>query len=176
MDSGAAPTAWYAVYTKPRQERVAEVQLQQQGYAVFLPHLLCKRRHRERWQERLEPMFPRYLFVALRDAGQTLSPIRSTRGVSSLVRFGTRIQPIAGDVIDSLRDLCAAQSDAAAAKASDLFTPGQRVRVTDGPFRDVGAIVHARSGAERVAILLSWMGREARIDVSVHALVPEEAG
>lgn len=166
--------AWYAVYTKPRQESLAEAQLQQQGYEVFLPHMLCRRRHRERWLQRREPMFPRYLFVAPAHDEQTLAPVRSTRGVSGLVRFGSRIQPLTHGVIDALRRLCEAHGSEAEAPPT-LFSPGQRVRILEGPFRDLDAIVHAQNGAERVAILLNWMGREARLDVSIHALAPDTA-
>src|SRR6185312_16961805 len=33
----AAPAAWYVVYTKPRQERVALEQLEHQDFEVYLP-------------------------------------------------------------------------------------------------------------------------------------------
>ena len=40
---------WYAVYTKPKREMVAEENLQRQEILTYLPLTREKRRRRERW-------------------------------------------------------------------------------------------------------------------------------
>jgi hypothetical protein len=92
--------AWYVVYTKPRQEDIALINLERQGYQCYLPKMRIERIRRKKAVVLSEPMFPRYLFIRLdsSEQGKSWSPIRSTLGVARLVRFGTTaattIQPI----------------------------------------------------------------------------------
>ena len=67
-------SAWYAVMCKPRQEMLAEANLANQGYRVFLPRLATQTRRAGKWIETIEPLFPRYLFVAPNDERQSLVP------------------------------------------------------------------------------------------------------
>ncbi len=80
--------AWYLVYSKPQQERVALENLERQGFTAYLPLVRARRRRQTRVVHVIEPMFPRYLFVNLSDLTDDWGPIRSTIGVSNLVRFG----------------------------------------------------------------------------------------
>ena len=80
--------AWYLVHAKPRQEDTALANLARQGFEAFLPRMRRQVRHAGRWRERVEALFPRYLFVSLDPETHDWAPIRSTVGVSSLVRFG----------------------------------------------------------------------------------------
>ena len=74
--------------TKPRMEIEAKANLLQQGYEVYLPIWVDLLRRSNNWQKVQSAMFPRYLFVKPAYAEHAISPIRSTRGVSQLVRFG----------------------------------------------------------------------------------------
>jgi len=93
---------WYAVYTKARQETVAEENLQRQGFETFLPWITQLRRRRGKWLDVTEPLFPRYLFTRLDPAGQDIGPIRSTFGVTRLVTFGDRLRAVPETLIESL--------------------------------------------------------------------------
>ena len=79
---------WYAVQTKPRQEAVAELHLQRQHFETYLPKILVRKHRRDKWTKVVEPLFPRYLFVRLDPDENSLSPVRSTKGVAGPVRFG----------------------------------------------------------------------------------------
>ena len=57
-------TAWFAVYSRARAEATAQEHLRRQGYEVYLPRHLKRRRHARRTDFVLAPLFPRYLFVA----------------------------------------------------------------------------------------------------------------
>jgi transcriptional antiterminator RfaH len=94
---------WYTVFCKPHGEKTAETNLENQGYAVYLPRLLTSRRRAGKWVKRIEPLFPRYLFLRPRDARQSLAPVRSTLGVTSLVRFGGQPAVVPDVVVDALR-------------------------------------------------------------------------
>src|SRR5512140_3205972 len=79
----AAPAIdWYAILTKPRRETLAEDNLRNQGYDVYLPRLQIEQRRNVRWITAVEPLFPRYLFVRAANARQSFAPVRSTPGVA----------------------------------------------------------------------------------------------
>ena len=50
--------AWYVVATKSRDEGIAKVNLERQGYLVFLPTISLKKRRRGHWTPVTEPLFP----------------------------------------------------------------------------------------------------------------------
>ena len=77
---------WYLVYCKARQEETAAQGLEEQGYGVYLPRLKLRRRRSQGMVEVVQPLFPRYLFVAPASEQQSISPIGNTAGVSKIVR------------------------------------------------------------------------------------------
>ena len=79
---------WYAVQAKPRQENTAEENLRRQGFDTYLPKIQLRRRRRDKWTKVVEPLFPRYLFIHLEPGVDNWAPLRSTLGVSTVVRFG----------------------------------------------------------------------------------------
>mgnify|MGYP003424550415 CR=1 FL=1 len=164
--SGSSPPAksWYLVYTKPRQEQTAQQQLGRQGYPVYLPMTQRSRKRGNRRVPAIEPLFPRYLFIQLDTCRDDWGPIRSTVGVSALVRFGK--EP--ANVPDVLIDLLRAQESTAGLHAwvEAEFRPGQPVRVVEGVLQGYEGIFVATSGRERVVVLLDILGRRVRARVA----------
>ena len=173
----AAPGAstekhWYLVYSKPRQEEVARINLERQGYQSYLPMARVPRRRLGRRVVRIEPMFPRYLFIRLDTATDNWAPIRSTLGVSSLVRFGMHPSPVPEELVAYLRsrDTAAGYQDL----PLNTFQPGQKVVIEEGPFRGYEGIYMAKTSHERVTVLLDIVGRSARAQVNIEQLGPVE--
>ena len=77
-----SPVNWYAVYTKPRQERIARENLERQSFEAYMPLMRVRRKRRDKWVEAIEPMFSRYLFIRLALGTTNVASIRSTRGVT----------------------------------------------------------------------------------------------
>jgi len=147
---------WYLVLSRPRQEAVAAEHLQRQGYGVYLPRLQLPRRRRGSWQDVVEPLFPRYLFAGARREEQSVHPIRSTRGVSALVRNGAGYTPVSPELLAELR----AREDAEGLHRlhPGELQPGEVVRILAGPFAGLEAVFHSRQGADRVRVLLTLIG------------------
>ena len=77
---------WYLAYTKPREEKLAELNLQQQAFEAYLP-LYKKFKKTEQGPVALfEPMFPRYILFRPSKAEQSISAVRSTKGIATIVR------------------------------------------------------------------------------------------
>ncbi|MFN8985824.1 MAG: transcriptional activator RfaH [Burkholderiales bacterium] len=163
-------SAWYAVMCKPRQEALAEANLANQGYKVFLPRLSTQTRRAGKWLETIEPLFPRYLFVSPKDDRQSLAPVRSTLGVASLVKFGSRPASVPSEVVESLR----AQHDAGtgACASKNVFAPDTPVTFQSGPFAGMEGIFAAESPDARVFVLLEFLGKVNKVKVSRDCLVP----
>jgi transcriptional antiterminator RfaH len=163
---------WYLVHSKPRQEVTAKENLERQGYHIYLPLLRTPRRRMGRRVIRIEPMFPRYFFIHLNTATDNWAPIRSTIGVSTLVRFGTTPTPVPDDLVETLRE----RDDASGVQDIPLheFQPGQKVRIEEGPFMGYEGIFLAKTSQERVMVLLDIVGRTARARVDAAALGPAQ--
>lgn len=162
---------WFVVHTKARLEQVAKEHLARQTFETYLPTIRSARRRRSRWHSAVEPLFPGYLFVRLDTAAQSVAPIRSTRGVIGLVRFGNELQPVPDQVIEALATTHQGDEQTPIDPTS-LFSKGDPVQFVDGPLAGMTAIFEARTGAERVAVLLSLLGRTKEVNVSPHSIAP----
>lgn len=160
--------AWYAVQTKPRQEQVALANLSRQHYRGFLPLISVPKRRRGRWQESIEPLFPGYLFASLDLCREDTAPIRSTRGVVGLVRFGAGPRPVPAQIIERLQAADAAGDGVI--RREQAFSEGDPVEIVSGPLAGLRGIFLAKSGAERVHVLLDLLGRGNRATVSRHEI------
>lgn len=167
---GGDTKAWYLVYTKPRQEGVAQANLERQGYPIYLPRIRQRRRRAGRAADVIEPLFPRYLFIQLSQQTDNWGPIRSTLGVSSLVRFGADPAVVPEGLIAALR----AHDDETGIQALDLpdFESGQAVRVQAGPMQGYEGIFVARTSRQRVTVLLNVLGKQAKLRVDADQLEP----
>jgi len=164
-------TPWYVVHTKPQQEQVARENLTRQGYAVYLPRIkLLKRSSRRRCQEvQLEPLFPRYLFIQPGSPEHSIAPVRSTLGVTTIVRFGQTPAVLSHQVLASIRDFEARQHEAGLEVLSP-FRNGERVLVVDGPLAGMEGLVSSVS-QERVVVLMQLLGQDTRVNLSHHQLL-----
>lgn len=172
MTTESTEKRWYLVYSKPRKEELARVNLERQGYPTYLPMMRTPRRRMGRRIVRVEPMFPRYLFIHLDTASDNWAPIRSTLGVANLVRFGMLPSPVPQDLIDTLRTRD--DSDGVQDVPLHTFEEGQKVRIEEGPFMGYEGIFLARTSEERVLILLDIVGKSAKAQISIEHLGPAE--
>jgi transcriptional antiterminator RfaH len=115
-------------------------------------------------------MFPRYLFVHLSDETDNWGPIRSTIGVANLVRFGMQAARVPDSLIEIMN---AREQDGVQALAPPDFKPGDQVRIVEGVMAGYEALFQARTGKERVVLLLQLaQDRTARIQVSANDIEP----
>jgi transcriptional antiterminator RfaH len=159
---------WYLIYTKPRQEKCALQNLEQQGYHCYLPLLSKENLRQGAVALSEEPLFPRYLFIKLAQdfMAKSWSPIRSTKGVSRMVRFGAEPARIDDALVDRLR----AHESSVRAEPERLFRPGERVQLTEGPFAGIEGIYQMADGDRRVMVLIELMSKKVAVPVGVEAL------
>jgi transcription elongation factor/antiterminator RfaH len=160
--------SWYVVRTKPRQEIVALDHLQRQGYSCYLPNIRIKKPSGTRLVLRDEPMFPGYLFISADPVFQAKgsSPIRSTRGVYELVRFGQDPAPIQFGILNAIYERETVQLE----HPEGHFKAGDRVKVVHGPLAGLESIYDAQSGEQRSMILLELLNRPLKVKVATAQL------
>jgi transcriptional antiterminator RfaH len=165
---------WFCVRVQPKHEHIAAAHLKKISEAeIFLPRIRFKRATMRGAVWTTEALFPGYLFARFVWPAQ-LRAVQSARGVSGVVHFGDRWPTIAEKIIEDLR---------AALGREELHTvvaalaPGDVVRVAEGSLRGLLATVtHVRSGQERVAVLMEFLGRQTTVELPANALIREGDG
>ena len=161
---------WYVVYTKPRQEEAAVSNLSRQGYEVYCPQTLVVRVRQGGRRFVIEPLFQRYIFIRLDSQSDNWAPIRSTFGVTSLIRFGA----VPARVLDSLVEYLKSHENAEG--LHELVKPalaiGARARVVSGSFAGYEGILLAIGSRERGAILMDLVGGHFRVKLTLDQVEP----
>lgn len=151
---------WYAVLALPRQEERALLNLERQGFQAFVPRRFETKRVRQRFVTRLTPVFSRYLMVALDLDRDPWHVINSTYGVSRIVSFGQRPQPLPTGVAETLRD---SLDDKGVLQFEELLAPGDSVRLLRGPFAEQLGVLQSLDDKGRVKLLLEILGGKVLI-------------
>lgn len=152
---------WYLVKTKPRQERIAINNLENQNFHVYCPFTIINNKS--------QFLFPGYLFIQLDETSQNLSPIRSTKGVMNFVRFGLNLAKISDAIIELIKE----NENITSNKLFNLndFKKGDKVQITEGVFKNCIAIYNSIKSDDRVLLLLKMMGQEQSINISKKSLI-----
>ncbi|MGV0953184.1 MAG: transcription/translation regulatory transformer protein RfaH [Fluviibacter sp.] len=151
--------AWYLVQSKPRNETRALDNLVRQGYQTFLPMIEVERIQRGKLLKKMEPLFPRYIFLSLEEGNDNWGPIRSTLGVAGMVRFGLAYATLSDALIDELRERTQEVKKA-------LFEAGENIRVVSGPLLGLEGVFQIADGEQRSFVLLEFMQKQQRVSVS----------
>jgi transcriptional antiterminator RfaH len=168
--SAPAGKCWYLIYAKPRQEKGAVENLQRQNYEIYFPQIHLWRTRRGNRQLVIEPLFPRYLFIHLDSHTDNWAPIRSTLGVSSLVRFGAEPARVPDQLVDFLKSR--QNSQGLHEWAQPTLAVGDRARVVSGPLAGYEGILLAHSSRERVVILMDLVGGQVRARLNPDQIEP----
>lgn len=162
--------SWYLIHTKPKQESIAKENLERQDYPVYLPMAFIKRKRRGKSARVIEAMFPRYLFINLSNETDDWGPIRSTIGVSSLIRFGIEPAKISHTLIDALR--ARENSEGIHELPVKDYERGQEVVISEGPFAGYEALFSSHESKERVSLLLKIAGKTVKVKLEQELIEP----
>lgn len=159
-------TRWFLAYTKPRQESIADVNLVQQGFEVYLP-LYKKFKKTEQGPVAIfEPMFPRYILFRPGKPEQSISVVRNTKGVARIVRFGFEPATLHDELVQRIRQLEQVRQQATLQELSQIKV-GQAVRLKHTALGSIEGLVQNVS-SKRVAVLLEILGRPTVVQLEHH--------
>ncbi|WP_299938855.1 transcription termination/antitermination NusG family protein [uncultured Pelagimonas sp.] len=153
---------WHLAQLKPNGLNRATVNLARQGFEFFAPM------QKQGPNQRKQPLFPGYVFVRFDPADTQWRAINNTLGVARLVCLqSNRPNHIPAAVMQALQARC--DVDGVLLPPKDL-TPGDRVRITEGPFAGWVTEVAQMRGTDRVMVLLSLIGEENRAEMPTSQL------
>jgi transcriptional antiterminator RfaH len=165
---------WYCVRTQTKREHIAANHLREvEGVEVFCPRLRYRKATRRGKVWWIEPLFPGYLLARF-DLLHSERAVTFCQGVRGLVRFGTEIPSIPERFVISLREEIRSRSD----ETDDLLSVapviqiGDEVEIAHGPLRGMrGTIVEVAPAAERVKVLLDFLGRPNAVNLDLFSIL-----
>ncbi len=162
---------WYVIHTYSGYEnkvktnlehRVESMGVQDKIFQVVIPteeEIEIKDGQRRTVQKKV---FPGYVLVEMLMSDDSWYVVRNTPGVTGFVGSGTKPSPL--DDTDVKRILKQMKMEAPKVKVS--FSPGERVKVVDGPFTDfIGVVDSINAEKGKVRVLVSFFGRETPVEL-----------
>jgi transcriptional antiterminator RfaH len=119
---------WYALYTRPRAEKLVYQRLVEEAIETFLPLQKTYRMWSDRKKLVEKPLLSSYIFV--KTCKKDFPKVYRTNGVVKFVSFEGQPVSIPQKQIDILRLLI--DSDAEIEVSSEKFAPGDNVEVING--------------------------------------------
>ncbi len=162
---------WYVIHTYSGYEnkvktnlehRIESMGVQDKIFQVVIPteeEIEIKDGQRRTVQKKV---FPGYVLVEMAMSDDSWYVVRNTPGVTGFVGSGTKPSPL--DEADVKRILKQMKMEAPKVKVS--FSPGERVKVVDGPFTDfIGVVDTINAERGKVRVLVSFFGRETPVEL-----------
>ena len=159
--------AWYCLRAKTKKEQMAASAVGERGIETYCPLIRFQRTTRRGRIWFQEALFPGYFFAHFDFATAYRAAVYAP-GVSTIVKFGDYTPRVPDDQIEAVR-----RQFADDAPHVIEFAPavGETVQVVSGPFQGLlGVVTRLASSAERVRLLLEFLGRKTEADVPIKAL------
>jgi len=165
---------WFCVRAQTKREHIAAGHLRElEGVEVFCPRLRYRKATRRGKIWWVEPLFPGYLLAKFNMAEMERA-ITFCQGVRGLVRFGSEIPPVPEEFVEALRKEVRDRSDddEELFSVSPVIAIGDEVEIAHGPLQGMqGTIVSVAPAAERVKILLEFLGQTHAVDVDLFSIL-----
>ena len=148
---------WYVGETEPSAESKAQLYLDAAGFRTFCPTIVALRVYRGRKLEVEQPLFPRYLFIAMDLDAPLWRAVYSQPGMLRVLSCRTDGMPEPIRDIAVIEALLGAPRRMKAEEVMRRLLVGTRVRVKCGPLSDHLATI-SKSEKARVRLLTSLLG------------------
>lgn len=155
---------WYCFTTQPKREHIAATSIKVRvGIKAFCPRIAYRKKTKRGIVRFVEPLFPNYIFVFC-EINQHLRHILSMQGVKTVVKYGERIPYLPSSFID---ELARHFPEEIKEMKDPEIKPGQEVLLTEGPFKDLRAIVESYAPTtDRIRVLLELLGRDISVEIT----------
>ena len=162
-ESHCQDSAWFLAWTRPRLEIVAEQNLRKQNFDVYLPLYKNFKKTETGGHAVFEPMFARYIFFRPTSAKQSISLVRSSRGIGDVVSFGHIPATISRDSLTLIRLFEQARNTTNFENLHSIQS-GDKDKLLNSSFSDIEGLIQSVS-KQRVFKLLEMLGRSKVLTV-----------
>jgi transcription antitermination factor NusG len=152
---------WYAVYTRPRNEKKAYSELDAIGIETFLPLIknLKQWSDRKKWVE--EPLFRSYLFVHI--TRQDYYKVLNTYGIVRYITFEGKAVVVPPRQILAIRQYVNAED--IIGEGDFVFEPGDQVEIYLGPLKGLTGQLIKVQGRQKVKIEIESIGHSITLTI-----------
>lgn len=153
---------WIVTRTKPKAEFIAQMNLQAQGYDVYLPLAAI--------DGTIQPLLPGYCFVDVSPRDGLWRPVNNTRGISGygVLMTGERPSRVPERDIETMK--LREEGGAIHIRTKPVKVPyekGQTVRILDGAFGGLDAIFDHAESKDRLILFVECMGRIVPLETTM---------
>jgi Transcription antiterminator len=153
---------WYAIYTRPRAEKLVFSRLYEKDIETFLPLMKTYRQWSDRKKMIEKPLISSYLFVKVKK--KQFPMVYTMMGVVKFVSFEGQPVPIPQKQIDNLRLIV--NSDAEIEVTGETFAKGDNVEVITGSLTGLTGELIRIGGRNRVIVRID------RLDQNIIVTIP----
>ena len=155
---------WYALYTKPRNEKKVTERLSKQGYEMYCPLVRTLRQWSDRKKKVTEPLLRGYIFIYA-DEQERLISVEQRSIVRCLFDAGKAAR-IPEWQIENIKKMLQTDSEIL---VHNGIVPGAKVIIKSGPFEGIiGTIVTGKAG-KSISVTIDILNR------SVLASLPDSS-
>ena len=163
LDQPTTELGWWVVQTKPQGEAPAIEHLHEQKLTTYCPMYQKETIRGRQVKVITTPLFARYVFVLADSAAQqTVHTIRSTRGVSQLIKVGEQPTLVKASIIAEIKALETENLN----QVKPHFTSNDKVVISYGIYQGLEAIYKMDDGLERSVVMLNLLKRDTQLTLN----------
>ncbi len=149
---------WFALYTKPRNEKKVAENLAALGIEVYCPLVTTIKQWSDRKKKVESPLIPSYVFVKIEEVNR--KDVFQVAGVVQYVFWLGKPAKIQPHEIEALKTQLAAP---VVKVTIETWTPNAQIQISEGPFKNQMAVVEKVS-TNKVTLILKSLGIRLIID------------
>ncbi len=163
--------AWYIVHCYAGSEHKVKHSLEQRIASLGMQHkifniVVPEEEEIEIREGKKRPVrrriYPGYILVEMIMDEDSWAVVRFTPGVTGFVGMGNQPTPLRPEEVQAIFK----RMESKAPRIRVTFKPGQKVRITEGPFADfVGIVDDIDPDKAKVRVLVSFFGRETPVEL-----------
>ena len=153
---------WYLVQLKRQSYRLAERNLNRQGFKTFLPLQKLTCRNGSKFLTNVKPLFPGYMFVSIWLDIAPWRKINSTLGVSRLICQNGTPQEIPLEIVSGLMSRC---DNSGKLLSPESLEVGDSVTVLSGALANFVATVETIDSEQRIWVLMDILGQLTKVQI-----------
>ena len=154
---------WYLIQIKRNSHRIANHNLNQQGFKTFLPLQDLTIRRGSEFSTSTKPLFPGYMFVRIKPDGAPWQKINNTLGVSRLICQDGVPKKVPTEVVSGLISRC--DRLGRLLPLTDVQR-GDTVEIHSGALANFIATVETIDSNRRMWVLMDIMGQITKVQVA----------
>lgn len=157
---------WFVLYTKPKHELKAAIQIENIGVEYYLPTVTITKRWSDRKKKITEPIFKSYIFIYANEKERINS--MAFKEIVRCVTFLGKPAVVPDWEIQNLKSFIEHSNDLV---VTDLISTGTKVRIVDGLFKDVIGIVSSINGENYLSVSVDMLHRSVSVKLPKESII-----